>query len=142
MLRQMHRTAACVYSARFLFTFRSPDRISRHSATGRCSFVSRHVRAAQTLPLSLQNLALKKMKQPELTFNTSCPLTLFPALGPNDAPAAPLAVKIAFGQSSKGSNAQSICINYTKGLSDEQARECFPLYPAILSYLLAGVSYS
>jgi hypothetical protein len=90
----------------------------------------------------LQNLALKKMKQPELSFNASCAVTLFPALGPNDAPAAPLAVKIAFGESSKSSNAQAICINYTKGLSDEQARECFPFLPAILPNLHAGVSYS
>ena len=69
---------------------------------------------------SLQNLALKKMKQPELWFSASSAVTLFPAVGPSDVPAPPLSIKIAFGESSKASNAQTVCINYTKGLSDEQ----------------------
>ncbi len=74
---------------------------------------------------SLQNLALKKMKQPETSFSATSAITLFPAAGPSDAPAPPLSVKISFGESSKASTAQTICINYMKALSDEQVRPRF-----------------
>jgi hypothetical protein len=63
------------------------------------------------------------MKQPETSFSATASVTLFPAVGPSDVAAAPLPVKVSFGESSKSSTAQTICINYTKGLSDEQVRE-------------------
>ena len=69
------------------------------------------------------------MKQPEPTFSSASAITVFPAVGPNDAPAPPLTLKIAFGESSKSSNAQQICINYTKGLSDEQVPQSFTTAP-------------
>ena len=77
----------------------------------------------------MQNLALKKMKQPEPSFSSASSITIFPAVGPNDAPAPPLTLKIAFGESSKSSNAQQICISYSKGLSDEQV----PSHPPAVS---------
>jgi hypothetical protein len=63
--------------------------------------------------------------------------------------AAPLPVKVSFGESSKASTAQAICINYTKGLSDEQVRErptlaliCAPGHFLMLHHICSGGSYS
>ena len=65
----------------------------------------------------------KKIRLPELSFSASCSITLFPAFGSDDVPARALPLRIAFGEPSKSSNAQTICINYTKGLTDEQVQE-------------------
>ncbi len=81
-----------------------------------------------------QNLASKKIRLP-LTFSATCSITLFPAIAPDDAPAflklipgfasddapaPPLCLQVAFGEPSKASTAQTICVSYTKGLTDEQ----------------------
>lgn len=109
------------------FCIRSDRRTEFLAILQQASACSRAAPAAHAHSCSLQNLALKKMKQPELMFNAATAVTLFPAVGPSDVPVPALSIKVAFGESSKASNAQTVCINYTKGLSDEQVHACSPV---------------